>query len=55
MSIESPEQSEDFNSTELNFGVEDSPNKSDNNKKDIVEKSVAIVNHGMIISAKTSI
>merc|ERR1712141_464000 len=44
LSIESPEQSEDFNSTELNFGVEDSPNK-----KDIVEKSVAIVNHGMII------
>merc|ERR1712141_454538 len=54
MSIESPEQSEDFNSTELNFGVEDSPNKSDNNKKDIVEKSVAIVNHGMIVSAKTN-
>ena len=56
MSIESPEQSEDFNSTELNFGAEDSPNKkSENNQKDIVEnKSVAIVNHGMIVSAKTN-
>ena len=58
MSIESPEQSEDFNSTELNFG-EDSPAKSDANKdintKDIIEvKSVAIVNHGMIVSAKTT-
>ena len=56
MSIESPEQSDDFNSTELNFGAEDSPNKkSENNQKDIVEnKSVAIVNHGMIVSAKTN-
>ena len=53
MSIESPEQSEDFNSTELNFG-EDSPAKSDANKDIIEEKSVAIVNHGMIVSAKTT-
>ena len=61
MSIESPEQSEDFNSTELNFGADDySPNKkstSETNKKDIIvenTKSVAIVNHGMIVSAKTN-
>ena len=61
MSIESPEQSEDFNSTELNFGADDfSPNKkstSETNQKDIIvenTKSVAIVNHGMIVSAKTN-
>ena len=62
MSIESPEQSEDFNSTELNFGADDfSPNKKStsetNIKKDIIvenTKSVAIVNHGMIVSAKTN-
>ena len=61
MSIESPEQSEDFNSTELNFGADDySPNKkstSETNMKDIIvenTKSVAIVNHGMIVSAKTN-
>merc|ERR1712018_94035 len=53
LSIESPEQSEDFNSTELNFG-EDSPAKSGANKDIIEEKSVAIVNHGMIVSAKTT-
>ena len=62
MSIESPEQSEDFNSTELNFGADDfSPNKKStsetNIKKDIIvenTKSVGIVNHGMIVSAKTN-
>ena len=62
MSIESPEQSEDFNSTELNFGADDfSPNKKStsetNIKKDIIVEnttSVAIVNHGMIVSAKTN-
>ena len=62
MSIESPEQSEDFNSTELNFGADDfSPNKKStsetNIKKDVIvenTKSVAIVNHGMIVSAKTN-
>merc|ERR1712012_662117 len=53
MSIESPEQSEDFNSTELNFG-EDSPVKVNEKKETKVESVAAIVNHGMIVTAKTN-
>ena len=53
LSIESPEQSEDFNSTELNFG-EDSPVKVNEKKETKVESVAAIVNHGMIVTAKTN-
>ena len=46
LSIESPIHSEDFASTDLNFDI-------DETQSPIKEESVAIVNHGLIVSAKT--
>lgn len=60
LSIESPEHSEDFASTDLNF--EDdiqspvsaiSSNSTKNGVKNEESSSAVIVNHGLIISAKT--
>jgi len=65
LSIESPQHSEDFTSTELNFdespksvaaagSVAPAPTSGPNVKPEVaVNSSVAIVNHGLIVSAKT--